>query len=96
LLAMVVNDYACLLAERGALESIASRARSYKNAPITDLLSAGVGASLRAMVVNDYACLLAERGALESIASRTRSYKKCAGNELVERRCRSELARDGR
>jgi len=30
LLAMVVNDYACLLAERGALESIASRARSYK------------------------------------------------------------------
>ncbi|CAI8708379.1 hypothetical protein EMIT0P43_100207 [Pseudomonas jessenii] len=67
-----------------------------KNALKTDLLCAGVGASLLAMVVNDYARLLAERGALESIASRARSYKKCAENGFVERRCRSEPARDGR
>jgi hypothetical protein len=66
---MVVNDYACLLVEHGALESIASKLAPTKNALITDLLCAGVGASLLAMVVNDYACLLAERGALESIAT---------------------------
>ena len=63
---MVVNDNACELDERVALESIASRlaptvlawARSF------------VGAGLPAMVVNDNACGLDERGALESIASR--------------------------
>jgi hypothetical protein len=41
LLAMVVNDYARFLIKRGALGFIASRARSYKVALITDLLSAG-------------------------------------------------------
>ncbi|WP_429392923.1 hypothetical protein [Pseudomonas laurylsulfatiphila] len=59
---MVVNDYACELDIRGALESIASRL-----AP-TDAVS--VGAGLPAMVVNDNACELNIRGALESIASR--------------------------
>jgi len=67
---MVVNDYACLLTKRGALESIASKLAPTGIAQITDLLRTGVGASLLAMVVNDYACLLAERGALESIASK--------------------------
>jgi len=67
---MVVNDYACLLAERGAFESIASRLAPTGIALLTDLLRTGVGASLLAMVVNDYACWLTERGALESIASR--------------------------
>ncbi|MDF9907558.1 UNVERIFIED_ORG: hypothetical protein OKW15_005514 [Pseudomonas reinekei] len=63
---MVVNDNACGLDKRGALESIAS-----KLAP-TVLAWAGplVGAGLPAMVVNDYACGLDKRGAQESIASK--------------------------
>jgi len=36
---MVVNDDACLLAERGALESIASKLAPTGIAQITDLLS---------------------------------------------------------
>ena len=67
---MVVNDDACLLTKRGALESIASELAPTGIALITDLLRKGVGASLLAMVVNDYACWLTERGALESIASK--------------------------
>jgi len=64
--AMVVNDNACELDERGALESIAS-----KLAP-TVLAWAGafVGAGLPAMVVNDNAGELDERGARESIAGK--------------------------
>ncbi|MNV23915.1 hypothetical protein D3C71_1149540 [compost metagenome] len=81
MLAMDVNDNACDLDKRGALESIAS-----KLAPT--ILRPPVGASLLAMVVNDNACDLDKRGALESIAS------KLAPTIAVP--CRSELARDGR
>ena len=77
---MVVNDNACDLDKRGALESIASRL-----AP-TDAVS--VGAGLPAMVVNEIACELDKRGALESIASRL------APTDAVS--CRSWPASDGR
>ncbi|MGF6203715.1 hypothetical protein QF012_005780, partial [Pseudomonas laurylsulfatiphila] len=64
--AMVVNDYACELDQRGAFESIAS-----KLAPtVSARARSPVGAGLPAMVVNDYACELDQRGALESIASK--------------------------
>ncbi|MGF6200872.1 hypothetical protein [Pseudomonas laurylsulfatiphila] len=64
--AMVVNDNACELDERGALESIAG-----KPAPtVLAWARSPVGAGLPAMVVNDNACELDERGALESIASK--------------------------
>jgi len=64
---MLVNDNACELDERGALESIAS-----KLAPtvVSAWARSPVGAGLPAMLVNDNACELDERGALESIASR--------------------------
>ncbi|PPK39192.1 hypothetical protein CD175_06755 [Pseudomonas laurylsulfatiphila] len=63
---MVVNDNACDLDKRGALESITS-----KLAPTVSAWAwSFVGAGLPAMVVNDNACDLDERGALESIASR--------------------------
>ena len=63
---MVVNDYACDLDERGALESIASRL-----APTVSAWAGSfVGAGLPAMVVNDNAFDLDERGAFESIASK--------------------------
>jgi hypothetical protein len=61
---MVVNDNACDLDKRGALESIAG-----KPAP-TGIARPLVGAGLPAMVVNDNACNLDKRGALESIASK--------------------------
>ena len=64
---MVVNDNACQLDERGALESIASRLAPTVVSAWTRSL---VGAGLPAMVVNDNAGELDERGALESIASR--------------------------
>ena len=64
--AMVVNQNACELDKRGALESIASRL-----APTVSAWAwPPVGAGLPAMVVNDNACDLDERGALESIASK--------------------------
>ncbi|MCP2067365.1 UNVERIFIED_ORG: hypothetical protein J2Y84_002691 [Pseudomonas reinekei] len=63
---MVVNDNACELDERGALESIASRLAPTGSA----WTRSPVGAGLPAMVVNDNACDLDERGAFESIASR--------------------------
>ncbi|PPK40338.1 hypothetical protein CD175_02525 [Pseudomonas laurylsulfatiphila] len=63
---MVVNDNACQLDERGALESIASRLAPTVSVWAWPL----VGAGLPAMVVNDNACQLDERGALESIASK--------------------------
>jgi hypothetical protein len=64
--AMIVNDYACELDERGALESIASRL-----APtVSAWARSHVGAGWPAMVVNDNACNLDKRGALKSIASR--------------------------
>jgi hypothetical protein len=63
---MVVNDNACELDKRGALESIAS-----KLAPTVSVWARSlVGAGLPAMVVNDYACELDKRGAFESIASK--------------------------
>jgi hypothetical protein len=63
---MVVNDDACGLDKRGALESIAS-----KLAPTVSAWARSfVGAGLPAMVVNDDACGLDKRGALESIASK--------------------------
>ena len=64
--AMVVNDNACELVQRGALESIASKLAPTVSAWAWPL----VGAGLPAMVVNDNACELDKRGALESIASR--------------------------
>ncbi len=96
--AMVVNDYACDLDKRGALESIAS-----KLAPTVcvHIISTGtrspVGAGLPAMVVNDYANELDKRGALESIASKPaptvwRSHH--FDQDAVP--CRSWLASDGR
>ncbi|MGX1087263.1 hypothetical protein [Pseudomonas sp. AP3_22 TE3818] len=63
---MVVNDNACELDKRGALESIASRLAPTGSAWAWPL----VGAGLPAMVVNDNACELDKRGALESIASK--------------------------
>ena len=69
--AMVVNDNACELDERGALESIASRLAPTVLAWAWPLVGAGLsGRRIAAMVVNDNACDLDERGALESIASR--------------------------
>jgi hypothetical protein len=56
--AMVVNDNACKLDKRGALESIAS-----KPAP-TGIARSLVGAGLPAMVVNDDAYEPGKRGAL--------------------------------
>jgi len=57
---MLVNDNACELDERGALESIAS-----KLAPtVLARARSPVGAGLPAMLVNDYAGELDERGAL--------------------------------
>jgi len=65
--AMVVNDYAGELDERGVLESIASKlAPTVVSAWAWPL----VGAGLPAMVVNDNAGELDERGALEFIASK--------------------------
>ena len=64
--AMVVNDNAGELDERGALESIASRLAPTVSAWAWSF----VGAGLPAMGVNDNACGLDERSALESIASR--------------------------
>jgi len=64
--AMVVNDNACELDERGALESIASKLAPTVSAWARSL----VGAGLPAMVVNDYAGELDKRSELESIASR--------------------------
>ncbi|MNE22839.1 hypothetical protein D3C80_1160650 [compost metagenome] len=64
--AMVVNDNACELDERGALESIASKLAPTVSAWAWPL----VGAGLPAMVVNDYAGEPDKRGALESIASK--------------------------
>ncbi|MGF6524723.1 hypothetical protein QF018_005847, partial [Pseudomonas laurylsulfatiphila] len=61
--AMVANDNAYELDERGALESIASKLAPTVSAWAWPL----VGAGLPAMVVNDYACELDDRGALESI-----------------------------
>jgi len=64
--AMVVNDNACELDKRGALESIAS-----KLAPtVSAWTGSPVGAGLPAMVVNDNAGELDNRGALVSIASK--------------------------
>jgi len=72
MLAMVVNNDACYLNERGALASIASRLAPTEECVILDLEydPKPVGASLLAMVVNDDACSLNERGALESISSK--------------------------
>ncbi|MGF6203759.1 hypothetical protein [Pseudomonas laurylsulfatiphila] len=64
--AMVVNDNACELIKRGALESIASRLAPTVSAWAWPL----VGAGLPAMVVNDNAYDLDERGVLESIAGK--------------------------
>ena len=80
--AMVVNDYACELDERGALESIASRLAPTVSAWARSL----VGAGLPAMVVNDNAGDLDKRGALESIASRlapTVVARDCVKNRLL-------------
>jgi hypothetical protein len=76
--AMVVNDNACELDERGALESIASRLAPTVSAWARSF----VGAGLPAMVVNDNAWDLDERGALESIASRLAPtvLRKCLKN----------------
>ncbi|MCP2067111.1 UNVERIFIED_ORG: hypothetical protein J2Y84_002437 [Pseudomonas reinekei] len=85
---MVVNDNACDLDKRGALESIASRL-----APtVLAWARPFVGAGLPAMVVNDSAGDLDERGALESIASRLAPTVAAWGTVL----CRSWLASDGR
>ena len=62
--ALVVNENACELDERGALESIASRLDPTVSAWARSL----VGAGLPAMDVNDSACELDERGVLESFA----------------------------
>ncbi|MNN29323.1 hypothetical protein D3C81_1429210 [compost metagenome] len=81
---MVVNDNACELDERGALESIASRLAPTVSAWAWPL----VGAGLPAMVVNDNAGELDERGALESIASKlapTVVTRDCAKNLIFER-----------
>jgi len=63
LLAMVDNDNACFLVERGAPGSIASELAPTKKR------RSSVGASLLAMVDNDNACFLVEHGALGSIAA---------------------------
>jgi hypothetical protein len=63
---MVVNDDACELDKRGALESIAGKPAPTVSAWTRSL----VGAGLPAMVVNDNACELDNRGALESIAGK--------------------------
>ncbi|MDF9906809.1 UNVERIFIED_ORG: hypothetical protein OKW15_004765 [Pseudomonas reinekei] len=85
---MVVNDSACDLDKRGALESIAS-----KLAPtVAAWARSFVGAGLPAMVVNDSAGDLDKRGALESIASRLAPTVAAWGTVL----CRSWLASDGR
>ncbi|MGF6200181.1 hypothetical protein QF012_002208, partial [Pseudomonas laurylsulfatiphila] len=63
---MGVNDDACKLDERGALESIASRLAPTGSAWARSF----VGAGLPAMVANDNACDLDKRGALESIAGK--------------------------
>jgi hypothetical protein len=80
---MIVNDDACKLGNRGALESIAS-----KPAP-TGIARPLVGAGLPAMVVNEDACKLDKRGALESIAGKP-APTGCAVP------CGSWLASDGR
>jgi hypothetical protein len=64
IVAMIVNDNACIQDKRGAVESIAS-----KPAP-TRIARPFVGAGLPAMVVNDNACIQDKRGAVESIASK--------------------------
>jgi hypothetical protein len=85
---MIVNDNACGLDKRGALESIAS-----KPAPTgiaRSLVGAGLsGRRIAAMVVNEDACKLDKRGALESIASKP-APTGCAVP------CGSWLASDGR
>jgi hypothetical protein len=87
---MVVNDNACELDERGALESIASRLAPTFSAWAWSI----VGAGLPAMVVNDYACEPDERGALESIASRLAPTvsRECVKNLFYEHRKRSGLS----
>jgi citrate lyase gamma subunit len=81
---MVVNENACELDERGALEFIASRLAPTVSAWARSL----VGAGLPAMGVNDNACELDERGALEFIASKlapTVVSRDCAKNLIFER-----------
>ena len=81
---MVVNENACELDKRGALESIASRLAPTVSAWARSL----VGAGLPAMGVNDNACELDERGALEFIASKlapTVVSRDCAKNLIFER-----------
>ncbi|WP_454237515.1 hypothetical protein [Pseudomonas sp. AP3_22 TE3818] len=85
---MVVNDYACELDKRGALESIASKLAPTVSAWARSL----VGAGLPAMVVSDYACELDKRGSLESIASKLAPTVFSVGKIP----CRSWLASDGR
>ncbi|RZO03200.1 hypothetical protein EKG40_25425 [Pseudomonas moorei] len=69
--AMVVNDNACGLVKRGALESIASRlAPTRRCHTLCARPKSPVGAGLPAMVVNDNACGPVKRGALEFIASK--------------------------
>ncbi|WP_223590322.1 hypothetical protein [Pseudomonas sp. A-R-19] len=68
MLAMVVNDNACDLNKRGALEAIASKLAPTGIA--LPVLRSIVGASLLAMVVNDNAGDLDNRSAFEAIASK--------------------------
>jgi hypothetical protein len=67
LLAMVVNDDACCLNERGVWAFFASRLAPTRDRVHTVEI---VGASLLAMDVNDDACCLNERGAWAFFASR--------------------------
>jgi len=69
--AMVVNENAGDLVQRGALESIASKLAPTVLAWARSFVGAGLsGRRIAAMVVNDNAGDLDERGAFESIASR--------------------------
>ncbi|PMZ76993.1 hypothetical protein C1X65_08420 [Pseudomonas sp. FW305-70] len=68
---MVVNDNACELDKRGALEPIASKLAPTVSAWAWPLVGAGLsGRRIAAMVVNDNAGDLDKRGALEPIASK--------------------------
>ncbi|KPG98211.1 hypothetical protein AEQ67_12685 [Pseudomonas sp. RIT-PI-q] len=74
LLAMDVNDNACLLVQRAVLRSIAK----------VEPLMKPVGASLLAMDVNDNACLLDKRVVLRSIATdEGRAVKETCRSELA-------------